>query len=244
MINIIPAIDLIQGQCVRLVQGDFDRITTYNKPADEMVIQYREAGFSRIHIVDLDGARQGRPVQKELIKSLCLIKGLEIQSGGGILEPNQVSELLDAGLSAVVIGSLAIRNPDAFRLLLRKYGGEKIILGADVRRESLQINGWKKNSGINIFSFLHEFLDEGLQSVIVTDIEKDGMLKGPGFNLYKTILDRFPQIRLTASGGVSSVADLFSLNELGISSVIVGKAFYEGKIQADSILEILRNHAC
>ena len=244
MIEIIPAIDLIGGKCVRLSHGRFDTMKIYSDNPAELARSFRDQGARYLHIVDLDGARQGRPVQKELIKSLCLIKGLEIQTGGGILEPNQVSELLDAGLSAVVIGSLAIRNPDAFRLLLRKYGGEKIILGADVRRESLQINGWKKNSGINIFSFLHEFLDEGLQSVIVTDIEKDGMLKGPGFNLYKTILDRFPQIQLTASGGVSSVADLFSLNELGISSVIVGKAFYEGKIQADSILEILRNHAC
>lgn len=234
MIRIVPAIDIIEGRCVRLSQGDYNRSTFYSAKPREMAERFLASGLTRVHAVDLDGAKSGFPVNLETLKELSSVRGTEIEWGGGIKTRGDVDAILEAGASRVVLGTIAVKDPDLFKSLLREYGPDKIVLGADVRGTKVAVSGWTETSGAEITSLLDSFLPD-LSEVIVTDISKDGMLTGPDPNFYKSLMDRFPGVGVTASGGVGNVRDIKALEDAGVPAVIVGKALYEGRIKLEDI---------
>jgi phosphoribosylformimino-5-aminoimidazole carboxamide ribotide isomerase len=230
MLTIIPAIDIIGGKCVRLEQGDFSSAKAYSSDPLGMAKSFEDAGVKRLHIVDLDGARTGSPVNLFVLERIASATSLEIDFGGGIKTEESLLSVLDAGASMVSIGSLAVKAPDIFYGWVKKYGAEKIFLGADVKNGKVAVSGWLEDSGLELFAYLESNCDKGVRNVFVTDISKDGMLQGPAVDLYKEILKRIPGIVLTASGGVSCVDDIIDLERCGLNGVILGKAIYEGKI--------------
>ena len=234
MIKVIPAIDLIGGRCVRLSQGDFNRETSYDASPERMASRFLDYGLRSVHVVDLDGARLGAPANLDVLKSLTGIGGLEIEWGGGIKTRDDVCSALEAGANRVICGTMAVRDPELFAGLLEEFGPDRIVLGADVRGREVSVNGWTENSGMDIFSLLGLFLPS-LKEVIVTEISRDGMLCGTEVGLYKELMEAFPGLSLTASGGVGSVDDIHALDAVGIQRVIVGKALYEGRIRLEDI---------
>jgi len=234
MIQIIPAIDIIGGRCVRLTQGDFSRGTTYDVSPVEMASRFLDNGFTSLHVVDLDGAKNGRPVNLETLRELSGIKGIEIEWGGGIKTSDDVNAALEAGASSVVCGTVAVKSPDLFRSFLKTYGSDKITLGADVRGTKVAVSGWLETSGVELFDLVGSFLP-GLSRVIVTEISRDGMFSGidPGF--FERLMSGFPGVVFTASGGIGSLDHIKALNDIGVPRVIVGKALYEGKIKLEEL---------
>lgn len=237
MIEIIPAIDIIEGRCVRLTQGDYGRTTVYDASPEEMVRRYAEAGIARIHVVDLDGAKAGAPKNLDTLRRIAALGLVNIEFGGGIKDSLSLEEALDAGADYVIGGSIAVREPETFALWLQTYGGERIILGADAREGRVAVAGWLEESTMSVDDLIARFLPAGLTEAIVTDISRDGMLAGPNTALYTRLAREYPGVTVTVSGGISSIDDIHTLDRLGLQRVIVGKAIYEGRITLKEIEE-------
>ncbi|MGM9694997.1 MAG: 1-(5-phosphoribosyl)-5-[(5-phosphoribosylamino)methylideneamino]imidazole-4-carboxamide isomerase [Alloprevotella sp.] len=240
---VIPAIDLIDGRCVRLSQGDYAQQTTYDARPEEMVETYVAHGLHRIHVVDLDGAKASAPRNLATLKSVSRIPAAEIEWGGGVKSEESLREVLNAGAAYVVVGSLAAKEPETFARWLDTYGPERMVLGADVRDGKVSINGWLDDTDLSIESLIDRFLPHGLSQVICTDISRDGMLQGPATDLYLRLQTAYPSIDFTVSGGISGEADLTSLHSLGLRRVIVGKALYEGRISLEQMSNPNYSHA-
>lgn len=233
--RIIPAIDIIDGKCVRLQQGDYALKTVYNENPLDVAKSFEDAGLTHLHLVDLDGAKVGKVVSWDIVERITSKTNLKVDFGGGIKTEEEVTRLLDIGVRQVNLGSIAVKSPEVIGSWIKKFGAEKIILSADVKQEVISINGWQENSSINILTFLKDYIQRGIEHVTCTDIGTDGMLTGPNIELYKKILLSFPQLHLIASGGVSSMEDLEELRRIGADGVIVGKAIYEGKISLEDL---------
>ena len=229
MIELIPAIDIIDGQCVRLTKGDYDQKSVYGAPLD-MALEFERIGFKRLHMVDLDGAKSRHIVNDAVLQVVTTKTQLSIDFGGGIKSDEDIEKAFAAGASMVTIGSIAVTQPDLFMGWLKKYGTERIILGADVRHGKISINGWKEDSTEDLLPFLQRYMEVGIKNVLCTEISKDGTLEGPAIDLYKKVIETYPQLHLIASGGVSSIDDIKALEAAGIPAVVFGKAIYEGKI--------------
>jgi phosphoribosylformimino-5-aminoimidazole carboxamide ribotide isomerase len=227
--RIIPAIDIIDGKCVRLTKGDYNTKKIYNEDPVEVAKAYEGHGVKYLHVVDLDGARSNKIINYKTLEQISNQTGLEIDFGGGIKSNEDIEIAFKSGAEKVTGGSIAAHNPDLFLNWLIKYGNERIILGADARNRKIAINGWLEESGIDVMTFIHSYENKGVNEVICTDISKDGMLQGPSFNLYDDII-RSTSVKLVASGGVSSLEDLKELKRMGCDGAIIGKAIYEGKL--------------
>ena len=236
MIQLIPAIDLIDGRCVRLSQGDYDTKKEYGDPV-EMALRMEDMGVSRLHLVDLDGAKSRHVVNDRVLRDICRRTSLTVDFGGGIKTEDDLEKVFDAGAAMATAGSIAVTDPDSVGLWIERYGAERIVLGADVRDGKISINGWKEDSALELMPFLEGYRKQGLQHVLCTDISKDGMLQGPNTALYKSIMAQWPDCRLIASGGVSSKEDIRALDEAGIPAVVFGKAIYEGRIDLASLIK-------
>ena len=230
MIELIPAIDLIDGKCVRLTKGDYDQKTIYNEDPVSQAMEFQRLGFRRLHIVDLDGAKSKHIVNDAVLKAITQATDLIVDFGGGIKSTEDIEKAFMAGAHMVTIGSVAVTEPELFMGWLRKYGAEKIILGADVRNGMVSINGWKEDSSEALLPFLEKYVNAGVRNVLCTEISKDGTLAGPATELYRKVMAQYPHLHLIASGGVSCNADIQHLDENGIPAVVFGKAYYEGKI--------------
>jgi len=233
--EIIPAIDIMDGACVRLTQGSFQKRKTYHENPVEVALSFEQAGLRRVHIVDLDGARAKKVVNIEVVKSIAQATNLQIDFGGGVQTNEDIKLAFESGAHQVTGGTIAVRNRKTFEKWIQEYGPEKIILGADVKAGKIAIEGWSTDSDLELFGFLKSYMSAGIEYVICTDISKDGLLKGPAFDLYKRILDTFPTLNLIASGGVAQVDDLIELRHIGLYGVIIGKALYEGKITLNDL---------
>lgn len=234
MIELIPAIDIIDGKCVRLTKGDYEQKTVYGEPF-EMARQFEAIGYRRLHVVDLDGAKSRHIVNCRILQQLSEETSLTIDFGGGLKTDDDICKAFEAGASMVTVGSVAVTNPELFERWLRKYGPKRIILGADVRNGQVCINGWKEASAEALLPFLQRYIDMGVENVLCTEISKDGTLTGPAIALYKEIMAAYPQLNLIASGGVSSIEDIKALQAAGIPSVVFGKAIYEGRINLNEL---------
>ena len=235
MIELIPAIDIIGGQCVRLTKGDYDQKTVYRDSPAEVAKEFEEIGFKRLHVVDLDGAKSKHIVNEQVLKAITTDTRLTVDFGGGIKTDEDIEKAFAAGASMVTIGSIAVTNPDLFMGWLEKYGAERIILGADVRHGKISINGWKEDSTEDLLPFLRKYVDAGVMNVLCTEISKDGTLAGPAIELYQSMMAAYPELHLIASGGVSSIEDIKALDAAGIPAVVFGKAIYEGKINLNEL---------
>ncbi|HLT07064.1 MAG TPA: 1-(5-phosphoribosyl)-5-[(5-phosphoribosylamino)methylideneamino]imidazole-4-carboxamide isomerase [Cyclobacteriaceae bacterium] len=232
--EIIPAIDIIGGRCVRLTQGDYSQKKEYGDPL-EMARQFEQAGLKRLHVVDLDGAKAKRIVNQEVLKTITDHTSLLVDFGGGVQSDQDIEMAFQYGAQQITGGSIAIRNPELFDHWLAQYGSDKIILGADAKDRKIAIGGWEETTGEDVISFIKKYFEKGIRYVICTDVAKDGLLQGPSLQLYEEILQEIPEIRLIASGGVSSVKDLEDLQQSGVYGAIVGKAFYEGRISLNEL---------
>ena len=230
MIELIPAIDIIDGKCVRLSQGDYDTQKVYNESPLEVAKEFEANGIRRLHVVDLDGAKSSHIVNYKVLDQIAGHTSLTIDFGGGIKTDEDLTIAFEYGAQMVTLGSIAVKNPDLFKSWLHKYGAERIILGADVKDNRISVNGWKEESQQELLPFLADYTQEGIRKVLCTDISRDGMLQGPSIELYKQIMGQFPDMHLIASGGVSGLDDIIRLDEAGIPAVVFGKALYEGRI--------------
>lgn len=228
--RIIPAIDIIDGKCVRLTQGDYAQKKVYNENPLEVARSFEDAGLEFLHLVDLDGAKAGKVVNWNVIESISSGTNLIVDFGGGIKTDDEVKRLFDTGVAQVNLGSIAVKDPDKVRRWIEMFGAQRIMLSADVKGEKIAIGGWQEDSAIAISDFICEYVKKGIEYVTCTDISTDGMLQGPNLELYRRLLDLFPNIKLIASGGVSSTQDLHDLKKIAVDGVIVGKAIYEGRI--------------
>lgn len=233
--EIIPAIDIIGGKCVRLTQGDYTQKKEYSDSPLDIARQFEQAGIKRLHLVDLDGAKAKKIVNKEVLRSIAQNTGLKVDFGGGVQSDEDIELAFECGASQVTGGSIAVRNPEVFEKWLNTHGSEKIILGADAKDRKIAIGGWEETTQTDVISFIGNFVAKGIQYVICTDVAKDGLLQGPSIALYEDILREVPGVKLIASGGVSSVQDLKELQDCGVYGVIVGKAFYEGRITLEEL---------
>ncbi len=233
--KIIPAIDIIDGKCVRLTQGDYAQKKIYNEHPLEVARQFEDLGLERLHLVDLDGAREGSVQNWKVLEAIASKTELRIDFGGGIKKEEDLKIVFESGACYATIGSLAVKEEVVFTQWLQSYGADRFLLGADVRGENIAINGWMETTAINIYSFLEKYLARGIRQVFCTDVSRDGKLEGPSVALYQKILTRFPTIFFIASGGVSSVLDLENLRSIGCKGAIVGKAIYEGKISLQEL---------
>ncbi len=231
MIELIPAIDIIDGKCVRLSQGDYDTKKVYGDNPADMAKRFEDVGIKRLHIVDLDGAKASHIVNYKALESIAKATNLTIDFGGGLKTDDDLRIAFESGASMVTGGSIAVKNPDVFEGWLKRYGSSRIILGADVKERKIAVSGWIENTEVDLFDFIKDYTGKGVNKVICTDIAKDGMLKGPSIELYKDILAKHPTLHLIASGGVSAMADIKALDAAGVPAVIFGKAIYEGKIK-------------
>lgn len=229
-IQLIPAIDIIGGKCVRLTKGDYGQKKIYNDNPVAQAREFERLGFTRLHIVDLDGAQASHIVNEDIVRGITEATHLRVDFGGGIKTEQDIKKAFAAGAAMVTIGSVAIRHPELFLKWLDRYGADRLILGADVRNGHISINGWKEDSGVELLPFLEKFVAAGVTSVLCTEISRDGTLLGPAIELYKSIMARYPHLQLIASGGVGSNDDIRNLDEAGIPAVVFGKAWYEGKI--------------
>jgi len=234
-IELIPAIDIIDGQCVRLTKGDYDQKTVYrNSPAD-VAKEFEDLGFKRLHVVDLDGAKSKHIVNDRVLSEITSNTNLIVDFGGGIKTEDDLAKAFGAGASMVTVGSVAVTYPHLLEEWINKYGPERIILGADVRNGVISINGWKEDSNVALLPFLEKYISMGVKNVLCTEISKDGTLSGPAIQLYTEVMRAYPQLHLIASGGVSSQADIESLDAAGIPAVVFGKAIYEGRINLSEL---------
>ena len=236
-IELIPAIDLIDGKCVRLQKGDYHAKTVYNDDPVAQTREFERLGLKRLHVVDLDGAKSKHVVNLKTVRAITETTSLTVDFGGGIKTEDDLRAAFDAGTSMVTVGSIAVKEPERVMGWLRTYGSDRIILGADVRNGNIAINGWLEDTPIQLIPFLEKYIEAGVQNVLCTDISRDGMLSGPALDLYKQIMRQYPQLHLIASGGVSSNDDIRCLDDAGIPAVVFGKAYYEGKIRIKELTE-------
>lgn len=237
MIKIIPAIDIINGHCVRLSQGDYQRITDYSESPAAMAEKFEALGFKRLHVVDLDGARSGKVINIKALKEITSRTNLIVDFGGGIKSEEDLKNVFEAGASAVSIGSIAVSDPDIVSLWADSFGAEKFIISADVRDNIVRTNGWTKDSGITLNQLISRYWNKNIRHVLCTDISRDGMLCGSNIELYKTIMEQFPDCKLIASGGISSLDDIKKLDEAKIPAVVIGKAIYEQQINLEELAQ-------
>ena len=230
MIEIIPAIDILDGKCVRLSQGNYDQQTVYNEDPLEVAKQFEDYGLHRLHLIDLDGAKANRVINYRVLERIASRTSLIIDFGGGLKSDYDLQIAFDSGATMVTGGSIAVNNPETFQQWITKFGGKSIILGADCRDNRVAICGWTENTEEDIFSFIENWRKQGIQKVICTDISKDGMLEGPNVELYKKIKEQDSEIHLIASGGISCMEDIDRLEEAHIPGVIIGRAIYEGRV--------------
>jgi phosphoribosylformimino-5-aminoimidazole carboxamide ribotide isomerase len=236
-IELIPAIDIINGQCVRLTKGDYEQKKIYNNNPAEVAREFERLGFKRLHVVDLDGAKSKHIVNDAVLKAITSSTNLIVDFGGGIKTEADIEKAFAAGAAMVTVGSIAVTQPELFMQWLEKYGAERMILGADVRNGKISINGWKEDSAEDLLPFLKQYVDKGVHNVLCTEISKDGTLSGPATDLYKQIMSEYPNLHLIASGGISSNEDIEELNCNNIPAVVFGKAFYEGRIDINKLLK-------
>jgi phosphoribosylformimino-5-aminoimidazole carboxamide ribotide isomerase len=236
--KIIPAIDVINGKCVRLTQGDYAQSKIYSETPAEVAKHFEDSGLQYLHLVDLDGARNGQVTNWETVKDITSATSLKIDFGGGIKTEEDIVRLFDHGIRQVNLGSIAVNRPERVFEWIEKFGADRIIVSADVRGGQVAINGWQKNAGIDISLFIKGFVMQGLKHVACTDIENDGMLQGPNINLYKHIVYEFPELNIIASGGVSSLMDIEKLRDAHIHGVIIGKAIYENKVTLKELSQL------
>jgi len=236
MIELIPAIDIIGGQCVRLSQGDYDARTVYSTNPAEVARKLEDMGLTRLHVVDLDGARENHIVNLRTLEQITSATRLTVDFGGGIKQEDDLRAALEHGAAMVTIGSLAATRPELLRQWAAAYGPEHFIVGADAREGRIRIKGWKEDGGMSLEDFISLYMQQGITRILCTDISRDGMLTGPNIDLYRSIMKRFPACKLIASGGVSSTEDILRLQEAGIPSVVFGKAWYEGRLDLTPFL--------
>ena len=230
MIELIPAIDLIEGKCVRLTQGDYATRKVYNEDPLDVARQFEDHGIRRLHLVDLDGAKAGRIINYKVLEKLATQTGLVIDFGGGLKSDDDLRIAFDCGAEMITGGSIAVKQPERFLSWLTQYGAGRIILGADAKDKKIAVSGWEEGTDFELIPFVRDYQAKGVQKIICTDISRDGMLQGPAIDLYKELQEALPGLYLIASGGVSSIADIERLAEAGIPAVIFGKAIYEGRI--------------
>jgi len=228
--RIIPAIDIIDGKCVRLTQGDFGQMKVYREDPVDVALEFQDADIEYLHLVDLDGAKKGHVVNWKVIEDIQKRTALTVDFGGGVQSEDEVENLLDLGVNQINIGSLAIKEPEKFIEWLHKYSAENFILSADVKNENIMINGWLESANYRVIDLVNRFITHGLEYVTCTDIGSDGMMKGPNLGLYKKIKARFPNLKINASGGITSIDDIKELQYLKLHGVIIGKAIYEGRL--------------
>lgn len=238
MIEIIPAIDIIDGKCVRLSQGDYSEKKVYNEDPVEVARMFEDAGIKRLHLVDLDGAKTKHIVNLRVLERIAKNTSLIIDFGGGVQSDEDIRQAFDAGASMVTGGSIAVRNKELFCRWIEKFGSDKIILGADSKDHKIAVSGWQEGTTIDIIPFIGNYKNKGISKVVCTDINKDGMLQGPSIGLYKEILAVYPDIYLIASGGVSGIQDIIDLETALIPAVILGKAIYENRIKLKELSKI------
>lgn len=241
MINVIPAIDLIDGKCVRLTKGDYNQKKQYDASPLDMALRYQDIGIRRLHVVDLDGAKSSSPKNLHVLEEIAIRTSLEIEWGGGIKSDQALYDAYNAGADYLIIGSVAVTKPDLFARWLDEYGGNRLILGADVHDGRVAINGWLEKSKLTIDALIDRFIPHGLHEIICTDISKDGMLQGPTFDLYARLQAKYPEQDIIVSGGISKMDDIHRLNEMNLRHVIVGKAIYEGRITLEELKLWLQN---
>jgi len=230
MIEIIPAIDMIDGKCVRLTQGDYGKKTIYNENPLEVALEFEDAGLKRLHLVDLDGAKAKKVINWKVLEKISSRTSLHIDFGGGVQSEEDIRIVFESGAKQVTGGSVAVKQPDLFKEWLSVYGGEKIILGADAKNEKVAVSGWEEGTQLWVYDFVETYVELGVKYAISTDVAKDGLLQGPSFDLYKNLQDKCPDLKIIASGGVSDIGDVEKLAEMNIYGVIIGKAIYENRI--------------
>ena len=234
-IELVPAIDIIDGKCVRLTKGDYDQKTVYRDSPAEVAKEFEALGFQRLHVVDLDGAKSKHIVNDRVLREITSVTRLTVDFGGGIKTDEDIQRAFDAGASMVTVGSVAVTHPELFEGWMQKYGTDRMILGADVRNGFISINGWKEDSQEALLPFLEKYIAMGVRNVLCTEISKDGTLSGPAINLYTQVMAAYPTLHLIASGGVSSQSDIEALEEACIPAVVFGKAIYEGRINLEEL---------
>lgn len=233
--EIIPAIDIIDGKCVRLTQGDYSQKKIYNEHPLEVAMAFEDAGLRRLHLVDLDGAKAGAVKNWKVLETLAGKTGMVIDFGGGIKTAADVDIVFNSGAALATVGSIAVKNGPLFVSWLEAYGSERFLLGADVKNEKIAVGGWLETTDRWVYDFIREYMEKGVQQLFCTDVSKDGLLQGPAIDLYKNIVDKFPRLHFIASGGVSGMEDVRQLEEAGCKGVIIGKAIYEGRIKLSEL---------
>ncbi|MBN7817234.1 1-(5-phosphoribosyl)-5-[(5-phosphoribosylamino)methylideneamino]imidazole-4-carboxamide isomerase [Algoriphagus pacificus] len=233
--QIIPAIDLIGGKCVRLSQGDYSSKKEYHDDPLEMAKRFEGAGIQRLHLVDLDGAKAKKIVNGDVLERITSGTSLQLDFGGGIQSDEEIEKAFEFGAKQVTGGSIAVKNPELFGGWITRFGADKIILGADAKNRKIAVGGWEETTSVDLIPFIKDYVEKGISYVICTDVAKDGLLQGPSTDLYKEILEEIPGVKLIASGGVSSVKDLEELEKIGVYGTIVGKAYYEGRVTLEEL---------
>jgi phosphoribosylformimino-5-aminoimidazole carboxamide ribotide isomerase len=233
--EIIPAIDLIEGKCVRLTEGDYSQKKIYNEHPLEVAKQFENAGLTRLHLVDLDGAKSGAVKNWKVLEAIAGKTSLVIDFGGGIKTEKDVEIVFNSGAKFATVGSIAVKEDRVFVQWLKQFGADRFLLGADVKNEKIAIGGWLETTDIGVYDFIEKYIDQGVQQIFCTDVSKDGKLEGPSTELYKQLIERFQNLHLIASGGVSCLQDLDALQHIGCAAVIIGKAIYEGRINLSEL---------
>ena len=241
--EIIPAIDIIGGKCVRLTHGDYSQKTVYNENPLEVAKEFEDAGITRLHLVDLDGAKEGKVRNWKVLESIAGKTSLLIDFGGGIKTEKDVKIVFESGAAFATVGSIAVKNEQEFAKWLLGFGAEKFLLGADVKEEKIAVSGWLEKTDIWVYDFIEKYIQHGVKQIFCTDVSKDGKLEGPSINLYKNIIDKFPDLHFIASGGVSSLKDVEALHEVGCKGVIIGKAIYENRISLQELKSFSYEHS-
>lgn len=239
--QIIPAIDIIDGKCVRLTQGDYQQKKIYNEHPLEVAKQFEDAGLMRLHLVDLDGAKTGAVKNWKVLETIAINTNLIIDFGGGIKTEKDIDIVFNSGAALATVGSIAVKDENTFISWIEKYGANKFLLGADVKEEKIAVAGWLETTDIGIYDFIENYVQKGIRQLFCTDVSKDGKLEGPAIELYKNIISQFLSLHFIASGGVASIDDLIELNAIGCAGAIVGKAIYEGRISVKEMAQINKN---
>ena len=236
--EIIPAIDIIDGKCVRLTQGDYAQKKIYNEFPLEVAMEFEDAGLKRLHLVDLDGAKAGKVKNWKVLEMVASKTGLVVDFGGGIKTAQDVDIVFNSGAALATVGSIAVKDGPLFVSWLEEYGADRFLLGADVKDEKIAVGGWLETTDRWIYDFIREYMEKGVRQLFCTDVSKDGLLQGPALELYSTIIEQFPELHFIASGGVSGMDDVFRLEEIGCKGVIIGKAIYEGRVTLKELSEL------
>ncbi|TDB69041.1 1-(5-phosphoribosyl)-5-[(5-phosphoribosylamino)methylideneamino]imidazole-4-carboxamide isomerase [Arundinibacter roseus] len=235
---IIPAIDIIEGKCVRLTQGDYGQKKIYNEKPLEVAMQFEDAGLTRLHLVDLDGAKARKIINWKVLEIIASKTRLHVDFGGGVQSEEDIRVAFECGAKQVTGGSVAVKQPALFEQWLTEFGSEKIILGADAKNEKIAVSGWEEGTELWIYDFLEKYVEKGVRYAISTDVAKDGLLQGPSFDLYRTMQQKCPDLHIIASGGVSNMKDIEQLAEMNLYGVIVGKAIYEGRVTLNELRKL------